>query len=248
LAVALEHGRHLDQPVQAQECVRITATYRPCNAEGGAGSYTLETALEQSINTVYAPLAVDVGMNRVVAMAKRSGMEVGRLETGRACGVRNGGICPSYALGIPVSPLSEADAYGTFLDHGVHQTPRSVLAIRTPTQGQLFNAAAQPPGTRVMPTQVADDVTSALEGVVASGTGRAAQQPFPVYGKTGTTDNFTDAWFTGCTRTLCVTVWMGYDKPHELRDRAGHPVYGGTVPAKLFARTLDVYRSEQAGS
>jgi penicillin-binding protein 1A len=246
LAVALERGHHLDQPVQAQECVRITATYRPCNAEGGAGSYTLETALEQSINTVYAPLAVEVGMNRVVGLAKRSGMEVGHLESGRACGVRKGAVCPSYALGIPVSPLSEADAYGTFLDHGVHHGLRGVLAIRTPAQGELFKAASQPPGTRVMPSQIADEVTSALQGVVDNGTGQAARQPFPVYGKTGTTDNFTDAWFTGCTRTLCVTVWMGYDKPRELRDSAGRPVYGGTVPAKLFARTLADYRSGQA--
>ena len=63
-----------------------------------------------------------------------------------------------------------------------------------------------------------------MQSVVDYGTGIAARQTFPVYGKTGTTDNFTDAWFTGCTRTLCITVWMGYNKPHELKDcgrRAG---------------------------
>jgi penicillin-binding protein 1A len=245
LAVALEHGHTLDEPHDAPECVQVAVGYRPCNAEGSAGFYTLETALEQSINTVYAPLAVQVGLNRVVDLAKRAGMAVGALSSGRSCGVRKGVVCPSYALGVPISPLSEADAYGSFVDHGVHHAVRSVLAVRTPAQGELFRAAASPPGTRVMPAHVADEVTSAMQGVVDSGTGMAARQPFPVYGKTGTTDHFTDAWFTGCTRTLCITVWMGDTTPHELLDAAGAPVYGGTLPAKLFAQTFTDYRALQ---
>jgi membrane peptidoglycan carboxypeptidase len=127
----------------------------------------------------------------------------------------------------------------------MHHAVRSVLAVRTPTQGQLFKAAAAPPGTRVMPAAVADEVTTAMQGVVESGTGTLARQPFPVYGKTGTTDNFTDAWFTGCTRTVCITIWMGDTKPRELRDASGAPVYGGTVPAKLFAATFNDYRALQ---
>jgi penicillin-binding protein 1A len=245
LAVALEHGHTLDEGHEAPECVQVAVHYRPCNAEGGAGFYTLETALEKSINTVYAPLAVDVGLNRIVKLATRAGMQLGSLDSGHSCGVKKGVICPSYALGIPVSPLSEADAYGSFVDHGVHHDVRSVLAVRTPTQGELFRAAPAPPGTRVMPAKVADEVTSAMEGVVDSGTGILARQPFPVYGKTGTTDNFTDAWFTGCTRTLCITVWMGDNKPRELKDASGAPVYGGTVPAKLFAQTFEDFRALQ---
>jgi penicillin-binding protein 1A len=245
LAVALEHGHSLDESHEAPECVQVAVHYRPCNAEGSAGYYTLETALEQSINTVYAPLAVEVGLNRIVTLAMHAGMQVGRLDSGHTCGVRKGVICPSYALGIPVSPLSEADAYGSFVDHGVHHDVRSVLAVRTPTQGELFRAAPAPPGTRVMPAQVADEVTSAMEGVVNSGTGVLARQPFPVYGKTGTTDNFTDAWFTGCTRTLCITVWMGDNKPRELKDASGAPVYGGSTPAKLFAQTFADFRALQ---
>jgi penicillin-binding protein 1A len=225
--------------------VQVAVGYRPCNAEGSAGFYTLETALEQSINTVYAPLAVQVGLNRVVDLARRAGMVVGALSSGRSCGARKGAVCPSYALGVPISPLSEADAYGSFVDHGVHHAVRSVLAVRTPAQGELFRAAASPPGTRVMPAHVADEVTSAMQGVVDSGTGMAARQPFPVYGKTGTTDHFTDAWFTGCTRALCITVWMGDTTPHELLDAAGAPVYGGTLPAKLFAQTFTDYRALQ---
>jgi penicillin-binding protein 1A len=245
LAAALEHGHSLEEGHEAPECIRITANYRPCNAEGGAGFYTLESALEQSINTVYAPLAVDVGMNRIVKLATRAGMQVGHLDTGKSCGARKGVVCPSYALGIPVNPLSEADAYGSFVDHGIHHAVRSVLAVRTPTQGELFNAASSPPGNRVMPARIANEVTSAMQGVVDSGTGQAARQPFPVYGKTGTTDNFTDAWFTGCTRTLCITIWMGDTTPHPLHDASGAPVYGGTIPAKLFAHTFTDYLALQ---
>jgi penicillin-binding protein 1A len=253
LAVALEHGHSLGETHYAPECIQIAVGYRPCNAEGGAGYYSLETALIKSINTVYAPLGVQVGLNRVVRLAVRAGMQVGHLDRGRACGARRHVVCPSYALGIPVSPLSEADAYGTLVDHGIHHPVRSILSVRTPQQGQLFKAAPDPPGDRVMPARIADEVTQAMQGVVDYGTGTEARQPFPVYGKTGTTDDFTNAWFTGCTRTLCITVWMGYDKPyhtqggrivaHELRDASGAPVYGGTIPAKLFATTYSDYRN-----
>jgi penicillin-binding protein 1A len=243
LAAALEHGHSLDEGHYAPQCIRVAVDYRPCNAEGGAGYYTLETALAKSVNTIYAPLAVDVGMNRVVKLARQSGMEIGQLDRGKACGAKKHVVCPSYALGIPVSPLSEAAAYGTIVDHGMHHPVRSVLSVRTPAQGQLFKAAATPAGTRVMPAPIANEVTTAMQAVVDSGTGAAARQPFPVYGKTGTTDNFRDAWFTGCTHTLCITVWMGYNKPRELRDANGALVYGGTVPANLFAQTFADYRA-----
>ena len=242
LAAALEHGHSLYESHYAPQCIRVAPKYRPCNAEGGAGYYNLETALEQSVNTVYAPLAVDVGMNRIVKLARQSGMAIGHLNRGKQCAAKKHVVCPSYALGIPVSPLSEADAYGTIVNHGVHHAVRSVLSVQTPSQ-ELFKAAPSPPGTRVMPKQIANEVTTAMQGVVDVGTGRAAQQPFPVYGKTGTTDNFFDAWFTGCTHTVCITVWMGYNKPKELKDSNGAPVYGGTVPAKLFAQTFTDYRA-----
>jgi penicillin-binding protein 1A len=247
LAVALEHGHSLSEGHYGPECVQVAPGYRPCNAEGGAGYYSLQSALEHSINTVYAPLAVHLGMNRVVNLARRAGMEIGHLDRGKTCGARKRVVCPSYALGIPVSPLSEADSYGAFVDHGVHHPVRSVLSVRLPSQ-VLFKAAQSPSGTRVMPASVSDQVTTAMQGVVDFGTGAAARQPFPIYGKTGTTDHFTDAWFTGCTRTLCLTVWMGYDKPHELTDAAGAPVYGGTIPARIFAQTFTDYRGLQTPS
>ncbi|HVT20366.1 MAG TPA: transglycosylase domain-containing protein [Mycobacteriales bacterium] len=255
LAVALEHGHTLGETHYAPECVQVAVGYRPCNAEGGAGTYSLESALVRSINTVFAPLGVEVGLKRIVHFAERAGLEVGHIDSGRTCGLRKGRICPSYALGIPISPLSLSSAYGSFVNHGVHHPVRTVLSVRTAAQGQLFRAAAKPQGQRVMPAAIADEVTGAMGQVVQYGTGRAARQPFPVYGKTGTTDDFTNAWFSGCTKAVCITVWMGYDQPyrrvhgqvvaHELRDAYGSPVYGGTLPAQMFARIFSNYRELQ---
>jgi penicillin-binding protein 1A len=255
LAVALMHGHTLSETHYAPECIQVAVGYRPCNAEGGAGSYSLESALVRSINTVFAPLGVQLGLNRIVHFAQRTGLEVGHIDSGATCGVRKGKICPSYALGIPISPLSEAAAYGTFVNHGIRHPVRTVLSVRTPAQGQLFRAATKPVGQRVMPATIADQVTSAMGQVVQYGTGHAAQQPFPIYGKTGTTDDFTNAWFTGCSKAICITVWMGYDRPyhrvggkivaHELHDAYGSPVYGGTVPAQIFARIFSNYRQLQ---
>jgi membrane peptidoglycan carboxypeptidase len=103
----------------------------------------------------------------------------------------------------------------------------------------------------VLPEHIANEVKGVLQSVVDAGTGTAARQPFPVYGKTGTTDDFTNAWFTGCSDTLCIAVWMGYDKeyldhgrlPHSMKNVEGVPeVFGGTLPAKLFAHTFSNYR------
>jgi membrane peptidoglycan carboxypeptidase len=158
----------------------------------------------------------------------------------------------SYSLGVPVSPASEAVAYGTLVDHGVQHNQRSVLGVTSADGGSLFTAPTAA-GRRVMPAKIADEVTGVMRQVVDEGTGTAARQAFPVYGKTGTTDDFTNAWFTGCTRTLCISVWMGYDKqslpnrkPHSMLNVEGQPeVFGGTLPAEIFAKTWSDYRALQ---
>jgi penicillin-binding protein 1A len=252
LAVALQHGHTLDETAYAPECIQVAPGYRPCNAEKGSSYQTLRTALVNSINTVYAPLAYKVGLSRVVSLAENAGMTLGRIDD---C-ARNQ-PCASYALGIPTNALSEANAYGTLVNHGVHHELNSVVDVKSADDGDIFDNTARLPGNRVIPRKVADAVTSVLGDVVDHGTGTAARQPFPVYGKTGTTDNFTNAWFTGCTPTLCISVWMGYDKesldkrgkvPHSMKNiestRGG--VFGGTLPAQIFAKTYSDYRALQA--
>ncbi|MDQ1697544.1 MAG: penicillin-binding protein [Frankiaceae bacterium] len=245
LAVALQHGHTLDEPHSAPSCVTV-AGGRICNAESGSGFQTLRSALVNSINTVYGPLAIDLGLRRVVDQMRRAGVDVAPLAKGS-----DGKPFPAQALGVQVTPLSEAVGFGTLVNHGVHHAPRSVLRVRSGFEGDLYKATSQPSGDRVMPKAVADQVTEVMQGVVDQGTGTAARQPFPVYGKTGTTDDFTNAWFTGCSHTLCIAVWMGYDKqylhhgtvPHSMRNVEGaSEVFGGTLPARIFAQTMSDYR------
>lgn len=247
LAYALMHGHSLDEPHSAPSCV--TVPFHLCNAETGSSYQTLRTALVNSINTVYGPLALDLGLNKVLKFARSAGLDIGTLARDT-----HGHLYPAQSIGVPVSPLSEAVAFGTLVDHGVHHSPRSILRVRSTADGQLYTAPAQPHGNRVMPRSVADQVTGVMQQVVDEGTGTAARQPFPVYGKTGTTDDETDAWFTGCTRTLCIAVWMGYEKPYFHHGTVAHSmknvegvgeVYGGTLPARIFAQTWSDYRTLQ---
>src|SRR4051812_22552320 len=247
LAVALQHGHSLDDAAYAPECITVPSAvhYRPCNAERGSSYQTLRSALVNSINTVYAPLAVKVGLDKVITLAHAAGMRVGALNCFAA-----GKPCDSYALGIPVAPLFEASAFGALTHRGVAHEPNSILDVTSTDDGNVFDNVKGGVAHRVLPARIADQVTAAMREVVDHGTGTAARQPVPVAGKTGTTDNFTNAWFTGCTASVCISVWMGYDKEfvnhraHEMKKvesvRGG--VFGGTLPARIFARAFANYR------
>ena len=250
LAYALMHGHSLDEPAYAPQCITVGPGYRPCNAERGSSYQTLRTALISSINTVYAPLAVKLGLEKVIALAHSAGMDIGRIDH-----IAPNKPYPSYALGVPTNPLSEASAFGTLVDHGVSQVRNTLLKVQSADDGVLFDNNHRAPGPRVVPRKIADEVTQVMGDVVDSGTGTAARQDFPVYGKTGTTDDFTNAWFTGCTPTLCISVWMGYEKeylnhgktPHSMKGVEGQrEVFGGTLPAEIFAKTFSDYRTLQA--
>ena len=244
LAYALMHGHTLDEVRSApQPCA--TVPFHICNAEHGSSYQTLRSALIASINTVYGPLAVDLGLGKVLKFARSAGLDIGTLARDS-----RGHLYPAQSIGVPVTPLSEAVGYGTIVDHGVHHGARSILSVHSAGDGQLYTAPAAPQGDRVMPRSVADQVTQVMQQVVDSGTGTAARQAFPVYGKTGTTDDFTNAWFTGCTHTLCIAVWMGYEKeyfhngkvPHSMILPGVGQVFGGTLPARIFAQTWNDYR------
>ncbi|GAC1326465.1 MAG: hypothetical protein NVSMB13_11440 [Mycobacteriales bacterium] len=254
LAAALMAGKSVDDAYVAPHCKNIPNPggkpdpYRVCNSpdeEVPVGPITLRRAMEQSVNTVYAPLADEIGQDKIRDVAIAAGL-------GPA---RNIGTNKAMALGVPVTPLSVAHSYATLLAHGVRRDVRSVLAIRSGGSGSadagtvVRQEPADPKGVQAIPAEVADQVTDVLKGVVDRGTGTAAKQDFPVYGKTGTTDHTTNAWFVGCTHELCVATWMGYrdeslpDKtPHAMVGVEGVPeVYGGTLPAQIFNHVVDNY-------
>jgi len=172
---------------------------------GVSGYISLATATALSINTVYAQVAEQVGCPNIAATARKLGVETAYYSTPPFY------YCASYTLGeVGVSPLDMASAYGVFADHGLRLAPTPILEI-VDEQGKVLvdNIHHPPPATQVLPANVADNVTSALEGVIQRGTGTTAQIGRPAAGKTGTTNNTTDAWFVGYTPTLSTAVWMG---------------------------------------
>ncbi|HVE47616.1 MAG TPA: transglycosylase domain-containing protein [Acidimicrobiales bacterium] len=208
------------------------------NEGGGGGSATLERATASSINTVYAQLVRDVGCKETAEMA-------------RDLGITSAWYSPSfhtcsgtYALGvIDVSPLDMASSFGVFAARGERAEPTPVLEVAETVDGKrrVLEDNTRPQRTRVMEEIVADATTEILKQVVTSGTGRAAAIGRPSAGKTGTSQNFSNAWFVGYTPTLSTSVWLGYSKDQKtpLRGIRGiDKVYGGTIPAQTWKRFM----------
>jgi penicillin-binding protein 1A len=204
------------------------------NNEGeGGGSTDLRHATWLSINTVFAQLIRDVGCPDTGQMAKRLGIQSAWYSSQfHTCS-------GAYALGeVGVSPLDMASSYGVFDNHGQRAQPTPILKIVDPTGKVLVdNIATKPATSAVIDPVVADNVTDVLRGVIQAGTGTAANIGRPAAGKTGTTSNFTNAWFVGYTPTLSTAVWMGYanNEHTSLRNIKGVPaVFGGTIPAQTW--------------
>jgi len=195
------------------------------------GSANLTTATIISDNSVYAQLTRVVGPANVAAMARRLGI------------TRH--LDPYFAIGLgadPVSPLEMARAFSTFADEGARidgsafgNRPRAIARIRNPARTLIDDN--RPVRRPVLTPNQSALLTSILEGVVRSGTGKRAALPDRVAaGKTGTTENFGDAWFVGYTPQLAAAVWVGY--PNRLvpmlSQYHGTPVAGGTFPALIW--------------
>jgi len=199
------------------------------DGEGG-GSMDLRHATWNSVNTVFAQLIRDVGVRDTAAMAKKLGI-TSAWESPRIHGL-------SYTLGtLGVSPLDMASAYSVFAGRGMRAEPTPVLVVRG-ANGQILEDNTKDRGTRVLDEVVADNVTDVLRGVITHGTAYPrADIDRPAAGKTGTTDNYINAWFVGFTPTLSTSVWMGYAKDQKtpLVDINGtRRVFGGTIPAQTW--------------
>jgi penicillin-binding protein 1A len=193
------------------------------NADESEGTMNLIDATANSVNTIFAQLVTQVGPDAVVRMAHRLGI-TSNLKP----------FC-SITLGTQaVSPLEMTAAYSTLADRGVRHEPQAVESVRTANgdvvpydQGKPHVALAQ---------DIADQVTYALEAVTQKGTGTAAGIGRPIAGKTGTAENYVDAWFCGYVPQLTTCVWVGYPHREQSMDYVeGYaPVYGGTIPALIW--------------
>jgi penicillin-binding protein 1A len=203
--------------------------WKVTNAEGkGEGEVDLYTATVKSINVVFARLIRDVGVQKVADMARQMGITT-PIDPH-----------PSIAIGgltNGVNPLEMASASGTLANNGVYCPPICVTKV-TDAQGNVL-LENQPAGKRVVREDVAAVVNSILEDVVRHGTGRSARIGRPQAGKTGTTDNYADAWFVGYTPDLSAAVWVGYPQGLvPMTSVHGITVFGGTYPAQIWARFM----------
>jgi penicillin-binding protein 1A len=199
-----------------------------------AGPETVAAATLQSDNTVYARLALDVGSDAIVSMAQKLGVESQLQST------------PSLALGTgAVTPLDMASVYATLAAGGIYSKPLAIRRVVFP-DGKVDGGWAGPQRTRVTPDWVAATVTRVLEENMLHGTGVGAHVPGRVdAGKTGTTDNYADAWFCGYTASLETTVWMGYPRGEiPMLDVHGAAVSGPTLPASAWRLFMEQASSD----
>jgi membrane peptidoglycan carboxypeptidase len=198
------------------------------------GDITVQQAMNQSVNSVFAQMGVDVGMPEVMKVAGELGMDTEGLQA-----------VPAQTLGsMGASPLEMAGVYATLDNHGKKVTPTIVKSVEHNTRTVTL---PKPIGDQVIGREAADTVTSVLTGVVDDGTARTSVRDNPkrdgqqVAGKTGTSDNNKSAWFTGYTPDLVTSVGLfGEDSKTfaqvPMYRAGGQPrVNGGGFPAQIWA-------------
>lgn len=197
------------------------------------GMVTLKKAMEQSINSPFAQLGVDVGLSKTRKVAESMGILPDSFDQGNLNNV-------SFSLGTSTpSAIRMADAYGTFAASGSHYDPYSVTKVLK--DGKPLAQFKPPAEQTAMPEKVANNVTDVLQNVVQNGTGKkVADMGFPVVGKTGTTDKNKSAWFVGYTRELSTAVTLFRSDPktsklESMNGTGGVPsVHGGDIPAQVW--------------
>ena len=216
---AIEAGRTPDTPV-VDEPITI-GDWTPRNYTGQyLGPITLEIGLKESINTVAARLANEVGTANVAATAHRLGI-VSPIQLG-----------PSMALGaVEVSPLEMAQAYVPFSNGGVFAKGYGIERIRTATGRVLYDrSVGEAPPRTVIGQPALSYMVRMMRQVIQSGTGgRANVKGYDLAGKTGTTSDYRDAWFIGYTGGFVTAVWVGKDDNTPMRT-----VTGGGPPAAIW--------------
>ncbi len=204
--------------------------YEPHNYdEKFEGMITLRRALAQSRNIPALKLADNLGINTVIDYAHRFGITSN---------------IPPYlpvALGaVEVTPLEQTSAYSVFPDDGVRITPRYITKV-TDYEGRTLEEDF-PDVKDVVSARTARIMTAMLREVVLHGTGiAAATLKYPLAGKTGTTNNFTDAWFVGFSPSITCGVWVGYDEDkflgaRETGARAALPIWMDFMKAALAGK------------
>ena len=196
----------------------------------GWGQVDLMTATKHSINTVFVPLGINVGPDKVVDVARRAGIPdtVAMMPT------------PSFVLGTS-SPhvIDVANAYATFAAQGVRSKPYLVSQVIGSNKGVLFEAT--PSTEEVFSKDVMADLTYALKGTITGGTGAAALAlGRPAAGKTGTSQSNASAWFSAYTPQIAASVSFFRDNATQSLNGIGGmtSVTGGSFPARIWTQFM----------
>lgn len=228
LVTALEEGMNPDKRRIDSSSPAVIPTggtpWKVGNAEGGGGRgfITLRQATVGSVNTAFARLTAEMGAEKVVDTAHRMGI---RSDLDPVL---------SITLGSQeVTPLEMASAFGTLAADGKHYENTPITKIVGPQGETLYEA--KPEAEQAITHSIAYAATQVLKGVISGGTATRAQIGRPAAGKTGTTQDYRDAWFVGYTPQLSCSVWMGYTPERPMRNVHGRRVFGGTFAAPIWA-------------
>ncbi|MGD9867050.1 MAG: transglycosylase domain-containing protein [Hyphomicrobiales bacterium] len=197
--------------------------WRPKNYhEDYKGNITMRDALAQSVNTVAVRLMMEVGRARVVATARRLGIESPIHDN------------PSIALGTAeVTLLELTGSYAPFANGGMGVIPHVITRVRTAEGKKLYARKGSGPG-RVISSARIGAMNDMLNAALVEGTGRRAALPgHPAAGKTGTSQESRDAWFVGYTAHYVAGVWVGNDDGAPMAK-----VTGGSLPAEIWRRLM----------
>ena len=217
----------VDQPVAIP--VAGKPPWKPRNFERSYdGPMVIKKAFTESVNTVAAQLVSAVGPEAVIRTARR-------------CGITSPlGSVYSVALGtFGVSPLEMAAAYATFASGGVRHPPYWIRRVED-VSGRVLEEHIIT-GERVLNESVNYQLVDMMAGVIDEGTGNVVRRmgfALPAAGKTGTTNDYNDAWFTGFTPNLSTSVWVGFDRGQGMRDKNGAGITGGRGAAPIWAQFM----------
>jgi 1A family penicillin-binding protein len=210
--------------------------YRPDNSDREfRGAITMREALSSSRNVVAVQLAIEVGIDSVIALARRMGIQ--------------GAIAPypSTAIGASaVQPLDMIASYTTFANLGTPVEPRFIHRIDDRAGKTVYTAPMRvlPPALDARVSFVVRDMMrDVVERGTASSVRRFLPASIPVAGKTGTTNDNTDVWFIGLTPDVVAGVWLGFDRPKTITSGAA----GGSLAAPVWGRMMSRYYASSSG-
>ena len=193
-----------------------------------AGNIVLKKALLKSINIVSAKLIQQVGPDKVIRVARKFGI---KSPLGKNL---------SLALGTSgVSPLEIASAYSVIANLGIYNEPYLIQQIEDFQGNRLYEHFYQ--GVQQFAPDTLYSLLDMMQGVVERGTGRIVRRmgfKHPAAGKTGTTNEFKDAWFNGFTKDISTSVWVGFDNNDSMKIKSGKGLTGASAAAPIWVHFM----------